>query len=224
MKTWFGWLMICCTLVLVGFAWTHRHHVTSIAAAPFPEPVPDTQNADPIVGDAKQSVTVTGPLADYMARQKPANIETLKQVSVSVSHEVVASDHVGGSVVGTSASILHKTFAVTGVADLAFDVPAHAATPRLHGTYKSYAKQGGVQTSDETADVEFLLLSEAQFGDLLNGHAGDAIFAAEDAHDQEVNTSLPPTRDKAVKYYLVFRNNSRSATRKIVQADFTIDF
>jgi hypothetical protein len=39
-----------------------------------------------------------------------------------------------------------------------------------------------------------------------------------------VSASLPATQDKARKYYLIFRNTPGGEARKIVQADFTVDF
>ncbi len=94
---------------------------------------------------------------------------------------------------GTSRELLHKTFAVANIVDLPFDVPAHAANPQIRGTYRSYMKQEGASTSDDAADVEFLLMDERQFADFLGGRPGEAIFSAEGAHDQELNTRLPPT-------------------------------
>jgi hypothetical protein len=38
-----------------------------------------------------------------------------------------------------------------------------------------------------------------------------------------VNFNLPASRDLPVKYYLVFRNEPREG-KKIVQADFKVDF
>ncbi len=43
-------------------------------------------------------------------------------------------------------------------------------------------------------------------------------------HCQEVNTYLPPTFAQPARYYLVFRNNSRANGKKLVQADFRVDF
>jgi hypothetical protein len=131
---------------------------------------------------------------------------------------------VGGSVVGSSVRILNRTFRVRSTAQLAFEVPAHAATPRLRGTYESFLKDAGSQASDTDAEIECLVLNEQQFADFLKQRAGEATFSAEDAHAQEVNTSLPPTAGQAEKYHLIFRNNSRAPERKFVQADFRLEF
>jgi hypothetical protein len=181
--------------------------------------------------EAQQIVGVSGPLADYMSRQKPAQVETVQLVQSAqpISHKAAAPGQTGESPVGTSNAILHQTFAVAGIVNLPFEVPAHASNPQLRGTYRSFlkqrgVKQAGVQASDAGADVEFLVLTERQYADFLNGRQGEAVFSVEDAHDQEVNAGLPPTFDEAAKYYLVFRNNSHDAAKRVVQADFRIDF
>jgi hypothetical protein len=218
MKRLLGWLVASFVLLFIGsYAWNHRPHG---AAAPVAEQSAAPEGTYAEVQEAQKTVTVTGPLADYMARMKPGNVETLQPTV----YKATPSDHVGGSAVGTSNEILHQTFGVAGVVSLLFEVPAHAATPHLRGTYRSFVKQSGTESRDATADVEFLLLNEPQYGDFLAGRASEAVFSAEDAHDQEVNTGLPPTINKPAKYYLVFRNNSHGAGKKFVQADFRVDF
>ncbi len=130
----------------------------------------------------------------------------------------------GGSVVGTSNAILHQTFGVAGIVNMPFEVPAHASNPQLHGTYRSFMKQAGMETDESAADVEFLLLNEQQYGAFLEGKPAEAMFSAEDTHNQEVNAGLPPTLNEPAKYHLVFRNNSRGKAKKVVQADFRMDF
>ena len=214
-------LMVSCALVLVGsYAWINRHQAGAVIAVPTAEQAPATEAPYAEVREAQKSVTLAGPMADYMSRQEPSKVETLPPISRKAS----ASDHVGGSPVGTSNTILHQTFKVAGIVNLPFEIPAHAANPQLRGTYRSFVKQAGTQSSDTAADVEFLLLNEQQYAEFLNGRSGEAVFSAEDAHNQEVNTGLPPTLDQPAKYYLIFRNNSHDAGKKVVQADFRIDF
>jgi len=224
MKTWFGLLVASLIMVFVlSYAWTHRHHVAIAVAV---QPTPQLQTPQSEVGyaeakDAQKTVTVAGPLADYMLNQKPTDVETLQHVP----YKPVATDYVKDSPVGTSNPILHQTFSVRNAVDLPFEVPAHAANPQFRGTYRSFTQQrGSAQSSDSTADVEFFLFNEQQYNDFLGGHAGEAVISADSAHYQEVNTGLPPTLDHPVKYYIVFRNSSRSEGKKIVQADFRIDF
>jgi len=203
-------------VVAASYAWTHRRHLP-IAAGAEPAQSEATYTEEQ---EAQKMVTVTGPMADYVLRQRPSDVETLQPAS----HKASAADHVEGSPVGTSTAILHKNFGVRGIVDVPFDIPAHASNPQLRGTYRSFVQQGGVASSDSMADVEFLLLNEQEYSDLLNGRPGDALFSADNAHDGEVNFNLPPTFGKVARYYLVFRNSSTAGGKKIVQADFRVDF
>lgn len=148
----------------------------------------------------------------------------------NVSQEPSASDHVSNdSPAGTSTTLLHKTFNVASIMDVPFELPAHASTPQLRGTYQSFFVHGGVKQaserfSDQSADVEFLLLNEQQHADLLNGRPGNALFSADAVSNGEVDFTMPPTFGKPAKYFLIFRNASPSDGKKAVQADFRIDF
>jgi hypothetical protein len=182
--------------------------------------------------EAQKLVTMTGPLADYMAHHPGASqspeaepqAESPMETLAATPVRPVASDHVGGSVAGGSLHILNRTFHVRSTVQLAFEVPAHAATPRLHGTYESFFKQAESQAADSDAEIEFLVLNEQQFADFVKQRSGEATFSADEAHAQEVNTSLPPTLGQPAKYHLIFRNNSRGPKRKFVQADFRMEF
>ena len=132
-------------------------------------------------------------------------------------------DRVAASPSG-SQTILHKTFSVTALASFPFEIPAHAAMPHLHGNYKSFVKQISADANDDSANVDFLILKEDQYADFMHGHTGEALFSAEASHDQDVDFSLPASQDQPQKYYLVFRNSPGGPARKIVQADFTVNF
>ena len=168
-----------------------------------------------------------GPLADYVSRRQGSleakaatEVATLQVLPVKPG----ASDHVGGSVVGTSMPILHTTFPVRGAVEVRFEVPAHAASPRLEGSYRSFRNMSGVRNDDAGAGIALLVLNERQFNDFLNGRAGEAAFAAEDARQQEVTAGLPPTMNQAQSYHLLFLNNSGGKEKKFVQADFRMEF
>jgi hypothetical protein len=233
-----GWMVTTFILILISsYMWMHRGRMAVAVAVPagpvVTQGTPTDQTYDE-VRDAQHAVTLAGPLANYMARQKPSDIETLDpikagqpaqpvQTAAPVMHRTGAPPRVANSPVGTSRDLLHQMFGVAKVVKLAFEVPADASNPKLKGTYRSFVKQGGALSSGTDADVEFLVLNQKQYDDFLNGRPGDAVFSAEDSHEQEVNTSLPPTLDQAANYYLIFRNNSHTA-KKMVQADFHIDF
>jgi hypothetical protein len=177
------------------------------------------QEAPPKSAEAQQAdqmVTVAGPLANYMNKQQPTAAEVQSRPSQPTS-----ADHIGLSPVGTNSAVLHKTFTVQSTADFAFEIPANAATPRLHGTYQSFVRQG---VASESGDVEFLLMNEQQFTDSNAGRPAEALFSADASHAQDVNFSLPASRNQSAKYYLVFRNSPEGGAKKTVQADFTVDF
>jgi len=225
MKTLFGWMVTSLILVAIGsLTWMHiRREADSvdIVAGPVAKQARDAEQTYSEAEDSQQAVTVAGPLANYMSHQDAA---AKAQTIESIEYHPTASDHVGGSVVGTSSTILQKTFGVAGTVQLPFDVPAHAYSAQLHGTFRSYLQGGKPETNASKADVEFLLLNEEEYADLLNGRPSDALFSADAAHDQEVNMNLPPTLDQPVTYHLVFRNNARGIQKKLVQADFRLDF
>ena len=227
MKKLVGPLILGCIALLgVFYAWTHLGRVAARAAVPSPTVVPSPTTAPAAEAQyaeaelANQLVTVTGPMADHMLNQKPTVVETASPVL----HDATAMDRVGHTSARTDSPILHKTLEVARAANLPFEIPAHAANPKLRGTYQAFVRQSGTQPSEEAAEVEFLVLNEEQYSDLLSGRFVDPLFSAGNAHEQEVDFTLPPTFDQSAKYYLVFRNSSTSVRRKFVQADFRIDF
>jgi hypothetical protein len=211
------------SLVLVAlacFGWMHVRHTAdsfNIQAAPIAEDARQAETNYSEPQDANQSVTLAGPLATYISKQGPVAVE-----KVRVVYRPTASDHVGGSVVGTSIPILNEKFHVSVIVDLPFNVPPHASTPQLRGTFRSFLQASPKPTSDTDADIEFHVLNDQEFSDFLNGKPSEALFSADATHSSEVNASLPPTLNQAVTYHMVFLNNSKK--KKVVQADFRIDF
>jgi hypothetical protein len=229
MRQLFGLLSSALVVMLVGsYAWTHRGNVSLIAAttvAAAAEPArPHVEYAEEAA--ARGMVTLTGPLANYIKDQPPGQDATSDSTNSAPSgpRPTVASDYAADSPVGTSTPLLHKTFTVAQAVNLPFEIPAHAASPKLHGTYSSFLQYAGARGDDE-AHIEFMVLNEQQYADLIHRHPNDALFSADGSHDQEVNFTLPPTLSQPVRYYLVFRNDSAAGTGKIaVKADFRIDF
>jgi hypothetical protein len=164
-----------------------------------------------------KTVIMVSPLEQLMGAK------AAKPPEARAPRKLVPSDLIAPSPVGTSGVILHKTFSVATAATFSFLIPAHAATPQLHGRYQSFIRQAGNQSSEEAADIAFLLMSEEQHADFLSGQPADVLFSVEASHDQGVNFGLPASQNHPAKFYLMFRN-SPSAGKKIVQADFTVDF
>jgi len=210
-----AWLLMGASLVGGYYYYQNRAATTKAQAAEQndePESKPDAQ-------DQNKPGAVMGPLAQWMQNQKQDQAPEERRVG-----KPHPSDHIADSPVGTSTAIVRKTFALSAPAKFSFEVPAHAASPQLHGSFRSFVRQAGVQSSDESADVDLLLMNGEQYAGYLRGQPADTVYSVDSSHDQNVSFGLPATLDRPVQYYLVFRNSSSSTARKVVQADFQIDF
>lgn len=208
-------------IVLACFTWAHLRHTvdsTSIHAAPILEKAKQAQIAYSGTQDAEPSVSYVGALPTYMSKQGPVAVEEVK----AAEYKPTASDHVEGSIGGTTMPILHDKFQVTVIVDLVFQVPAHAAMPQLHGTFRSFVPASAKPTGDTDADVEFHLLNNQEYSNFLNAEPSEALFSAEATHDEGINVSLPPTLNKPATYHMVFLNESRK--KKVIEADFRLEF
>jgi hypothetical protein len=124
--------------------------------------------------------------------------------------------------VGTTQSVLQKTFNLKDSATFSFEIPADAVTPHLHGLFESFTGRTH-GASDDSANIDFLVLNEEQRAAAENNRASEAMFSVEASHNQAVNLDLPPSLNHAVKYYLVFRNLD-GTNSKVVEANFRVDF
>jgi hypothetical protein len=138
------------------------------------------------------------------------------------AEEMLPMDRVAPSPVGTNQSILHKTFTVKSTATFPFEIPPHAVRPHLHGIFESFVREVHGE-SDDSANVDFLIVNADQYADLASNRPSEALFSVEASHNQSVNVDLPASLDQPVKYYLVFRNPGKGPG-KVVEADFHIDF
>ena len=218
MRSLFGLLLVAFVFIVGGVYSYRRMQQVPLIAPAVPPKSSETHPSYAEMKQAAQAVIMVGPLADYMAKQEGARPSVAKEVE-TITWIPTASDHVGGSVVGSTATILRKSFTVRSAVQVGFQVPAHAASPRLRGTFHSSATPGG----GGAAPVEVLVLSDEQYSQFVNKRAGDAIFDAEDAPAADVNASLPPTFNQPAQYHLIFRNNSRTQGKKFVKADFRME-
>jgi hypothetical protein len=131
--------------------------------------------------------------------------------------------HIALSPAGTNQTVLQKTFSLTTSASFPFEIPPHAVRPHLHGIFESFARDARGQ-SDEAANLDFLVLTQDQYDDFSHGRPGEALFSAEASHNQAINFDLPASLDHSVKYYLVFRSSTDSGPKKVVEANFRVDF
>lgn len=232
MRSLFGTLVMFLVIILWGsYAWNHMRHTRLIAPAVPPRATtgdsPGSTSASPYESASDTATKFVGPLANYMQKQGSDSgqagdgqdqVETL-----AAPLKPNPADRVGNSVVGSTMPVVQSTFRVRAAVQVPFQVPPHAATPRLKGSYQSFLKAGATD-SESDANIEFLVLNEQQYVDFLAKRGGEAVFAAEDAQHQEVNAHFPPTLDRPQKYHLIFRNNSKGHEKKFVQADFHMEF
>jgi hypothetical protein len=135
---------------------------------------------------------------------------------------VTAPHRAALSPVGTSQTVLQKTFNLKDLATFPFEIPADAVTPHLHGIFESFTGRTH-GASDDSANIDFLVLNEEQHTAAENNRASEALFSVEASHNQAVNLDLPPSLNHAAKYYLVFRNPEGKSS-KVVEANFHVDF
>jgi hypothetical protein len=126
------------------------------------------------------------------------------------------------SPVETTQTVLQKTFNLKDSATFPFEIPADAVQPHLHGIFESFTGHAH-GASDDSANIDFLVLNEEQQTAAENNRASEALFSAEASHNQAVNLDLPPSLNHTVKYYLVFRNPD-SKNSKVVEANFHVEF
>jgi hypothetical protein len=219
-KKLFSWLIFAVVAVYGGAYLLHHFPLANQVQDPEQ---PQSQPADPRppeAVEASKAVTLVGPLAGYIQGEKSSN--TGPQPAVPWTPH--ASDLVGDSPTGTGGVILHKTFAVAGTAKFLFEIPAHATNPQLRGTYRSFLRPAEDTSGDGDSNIEFLLMNQQQYADFVRGRQADVLYFVESSHSQQVNFGLAPTYDKPAQYCLVFRNRSGGAAKKVVQADFSVDF
>jgi len=122
-------------------------------------------------------------------------------------------------------NFLHKTFPVRDYAKFEFVIPPHSTQPRLRGSFRSFvARSNGATTSDDAANVDLLVLNEAEFEAFVQGGSGSATYSIDHVHGQTVDLTLSSTVDQPQKFYLVFSNPPGGPRNKFVDADFTVSF
>jgi len=151
-------------------------------------------------------------LLDLACKDEPEPVST-----------VDPSERVAPSPVGTSQTVLQKTFALKATATFPFEIPAHATMPHLHGIFEAFAGQAH-GASDDSANIDFLIMNQGQQDDFASNRPSEALFTVEASHNQAVNFDLPASLDRPVKYYLVFRNPEGGKQGKVVEANFHVDF
>jgi len=200
------------------FAWQHLRQTPAGSVAAEQKAEANSENAEgPEAKIAHDEVAIRGPLADYVMGHQPSAEE-----APSAPHKPSPEDRIEDSPVGTTLHILHKTFTITRILHVPFEIPPHAVTPRFHGTFQSFVE--GESSHDDSANVDMLLMNETQYAQFTAGRDPDVLFIADTSHYQEINYDLSRSRDQPVRYHLVFRSTPGGAAKKVVKADFSVDF
>lgn len=213
MKKLLEWLVVGC-VVCGAYAFIRPYFPTANPA--IIEPL---QPAERKPEQGEPLIALRGPLADYMQQHPASEVP----VQPAAPHGPFPGDRIVDSPAGTSLDFLRKTFALKSTAKFAFEIPAHASNPQLRGSYQSFVKQEGSESSDESPDVEFLLIREPEYAALLSGRPVNVLFFVESSHSQQVQVDLAATFDRPARYCLVFRNHSGGEAKKIVHAEFRVD-
>ncbi len=106
-----------------------------------------------------------------------------------------------------------------------FEVPPHVISPQVSGDFSSFIQgAGGARISDESADVELMIMSEEQCDAFEKKTSAESVYAIEPSHDHEVSITLPGTQDVPARYYAVFRRANEGKSPIWVNANLTADF
>ena len=134
-------------------------------------------------------------------------------------------DHVSQGPSLASQRVTHGLSKLDKSQKLPFEVPPHQLTPRLTGNFSSFVQgAGGARISDESADVELMVMSEDQYDAYLHHRSAESLYAIDPSHDHNVSIALPTTQDAGAHYYAVFRRNNDAKTPVWVNADLTVEF
>ena len=224
-----------CCVVWAGFGWKYIWLKQSVVAGKR-QPIPlldPTFAKDPSIASAKTEVI--GPLANVVKGKPihdPSEIASVLSVDDSDNAakngdatEKTATQPDQGpptafNLVGPSGAQgplrFRATFQLKTYRYFHLIIPAHATSPRVHGTFSAALAQS---RKEELTD--FLVLDRDQLKDLAQGEAPDAIFSHESSHGV-VDVRLSPTILDAKDYYLVFSNPDKRT--RIVSADLTASF
>jgi len=223
MRSVFPWLVILglCIVAFVHYG-SHFPQLDKLSTAQAKEqPEKDSGSVPAPVSTSEKLVTFVSPLQQLMDGSNPAADKPLDPQPQPL-RKPNPTDLIAPSPVGTGGVILRKTFTVSSAVNFPFIIPAHAATPQLHGHYQSFTNQDGSGSEDGT-DVGFFLMNESQYVEFIHRRPVDSLFSVDASHDQEINFGLPSSLGQPARFYLVFRN-APGESKKIVKADFSVEF
>jgi hypothetical protein len=215
--------IIVFAMLLGGGFYAWQHYRSTPSKADDDVVSAQSESKDPL---KEPVVKYAGPLADYVSDSTPSSSSSLTpdEEKTPVRGKPSPKDHIEDSPVGTSGTIIRKTFALSRVIDVPFEIPPHAIMPRFHGRLQSLERKGGEATHDESANVDMLLMNEKQYAEFAAGRDAEVLLIADTSHYRDIDFVLSPSGEQPVRYHLVFRNPPGGAARKLVKADFGVDF
>jgi hypothetical protein len=121
--------------------------------------------------------------------------------------------------------ITHGLAKLDKLQKLTFEIPPHQLTPRVTGSFSSFVQgNGGARISDESADVELLVMTEDQYDAYTHHRGAESTYAVEPSHDHGVSIALPATQETGAHYYAVFRRANDAKTPLWVTTDLSLAF
>jgi len=222
MKRSSAWLLMVVLSIVCGCS---RKQSTEVRG-PNPDEPRQAQPDGPSIKaatpeDTTGIITVVRPLEILRKQGKssPATLEAaLPQESAQVDHAVFIAP-------GKPKNVLHQVFPVRDQTEFSFVIPPQQANTRLRGTFRSFTKRSDPDsTSDQTADVELMLLNEQEFNQFLHGRMQSATDELDPCHSQVVDWRVPTAFGEPQRYHVVFSNSPGGAKIKFVEADFTVSF
>lgn len=136
-----------------------------------------------------------------------------------------ALDHVRQSARVNPQPVAHGLTQLQRYVKFPFEVPAHVISPRVTGEFTSFIQgPGGAHISDESADVELMIMTEEQFEAFEKKTSAESVYAIEPSHADAVSIILPTTEDAPVHYYAVFRRAKDGKNTIWLNATLTAEF
>ena len=122
-------------------------------------------------------------------------------------------------------SVVNGTFSLRKIQKFAFDVPPHVIAPKVRGEFSSFTSAAdGSKVSDESSEVEMMVMTDAQFDDFTHKRSAQSVDAIEPTHNHGVSISLPGTQDEVAHYFVVFQRAGETKAPISVKANIRAEF
>ncbi len=195
---------------------------------PKPDPPGQGQVEEPVIKAATPEdpgpiATVVAPL-DVLKKQADGSDTKPGPTREQPVNEPLPIDHTVSVEPGKPKHFLHNVFSLNRRAQFALLIPAHQNNTRLHGTFRSFTRRNDPDSSDRSADIDLLLLTDEEFNQFQHGQPQSVTYELNSVHNQMIDWWIPATRAEAKTYHLVFINSADDIKIKFVQADFTLTF